>query len=94
MYRLMVESLPGLNLRGDKFFFVPCWPSHWSIFKLHYRFQQTMFHITVEQIEVAGATSEVRLDGLALSDAWVSLCNDLVDHHVRVRAGRSVNAFN
>ena len=49
MYRLIVESLLGLRLEVDKLYFAPCLPVDWTSFKLHYRYRETVYHITVTQ---------------------------------------------
>ena len=47
MYRLIVESLLGLRLEVDKLRFAPCLPADWKAFKMHYRYRETVYHITV-----------------------------------------------
>ncbi|MBX9693816.1 MAG: cyclic beta 1-2 glucan synthetase, partial [Cyanobacteria bacterium] len=49
MYRLIVESLLGLKLEVDKLSFEPCLPQNWQSYKIHYRFRETVFHITLTQ---------------------------------------------
>ena len=41
MYRLIVESLLGLRLEGDKLRLAPCLPASWPGFKLRYRYGDT-----------------------------------------------------
>ena len=50
MYRLIVESLLGLRLEVDKLCFAPCLPVEWNEFKIHYRYRETVYHITVRQV--------------------------------------------
>ena len=49
MYRLIIESLLGLRLDVDKLRFAPCLPADWSSFKIHYRYRETFYHITVRK---------------------------------------------
>ena len=49
MYRLIVESLLGVELATDKLRIAPCLPATWKAFKLHYRFRETLYRITVTQ---------------------------------------------
>jgi cellobiose phosphorylase len=83
MYRLIVESLLGLHLEIDKLRFSPCLPAAWADFKMHYRYRETMYHITVSQ-ETAQVTPNVWVDGYLQADNAISLVNDLVDHAVHV----------
>ncbi len=48
MYRLIVESLLGVRLDVDKLRFFPCLPDEWPSFKLHYRYRDTFYHVTVK----------------------------------------------
>src|SRR4029077_789257 len=45
MYRLIVESLLGLNREGDRLHFAPCLPATWNEFAMHYRYLETTYHI-------------------------------------------------
>ena len=49
MYRLITESLLGVRLDVDKLRFAPCLPADWPSFKIHYRYRETVYHITVTQ---------------------------------------------
>ena len=82
MYRLILESLLGLSLSGDKLHFAPCLPADWSEFKLHYRYRETVYHITVRQ--ASGAGMAVSVDGVAQSDPAIALVDDRREHQVEV----------
>ena len=51
MYRLGVETLIGLRLEIDKLRLVPRVPAGWESYKIHYRYRETFYHITVRQLE-------------------------------------------
>ena len=87
MYRLILESLLGLRLDVDKLHFAPCLPAHWTAFKLHYRYRETVYHIDVLQlaVDVADDAAGVTLDGVALPDKTIPLIDDRSDHVVEVR---------
>jgi cellobiose phosphorylase len=82
MYRLIVESLLGLHLEVDQLSFRPCLPADWKSFKLHYRYRETFFHITVEQTEPSATIKSVSLDGIELAGIKVTLVDDRQDHQV------------
>ncbi|MEP7182280.1 MAG: glucoamylase family protein [Betaproteobacteria bacterium] len=88
MYRLIVESLLGLQLEGDRLRLAPCLPAAWAGFKLHYRYRTAVYHITVLQIRSddpdSGATT-VSVDGVAQPDAAIPLVDDGSEHAVEVR---------
>jgi cellobiose phosphorylase len=85
LYRLILESLLGLKLEVDKLRFAPCLPADWNAFKLHYRYRETVYHISVVQTSAADHRTGATLDGVALQDATVPLVDDRVEHTVEVR---------
>ncbi len=84
MYRLIVESLLGLRLEVDKLHFTPCFPVDWSGFKVHYRFRETVYHITVLQSPDHNGEMNVTVDGTPHNDVAVTLTNDLQEHFVEL----------
>src|SRR5437764_8733658 len=51
MYRLVVESLLGVQLEVDRLRFAPCLPLEWHQFSLRYRYHETYYHILVRRSE-------------------------------------------
>ncbi len=47
MYRLAVETLVGLHLEVDRLRIAPRVPVDWESYKIHYRYRETFYHITV-----------------------------------------------
>jgi len=87
MYRLITESLLGLRLEAGKLFFTPCLPADWEGFKLHYRFRETVYHISVRQVSEASMAG-IEVDGVAQQDLTVSMIDDRREHTVEFRYGR------
>ncbi len=89
MYRLIVESLLGLKLAGDKLHFTPCLPSDWQAFKIRYRYRETVYHIAVSQARVGddalSAVTDVTVDGIEQHDKVIHLVDDRQEHMVEVR---------
>ena len=89
MYRLVVESLLGLRREMDRLYFTPCLPAEWKEFKLHYRYRETYYHITVRRPEVEGDeeidASSVTIDGVTQDGAFIALVDDRREHRVEVR---------
>jgi len=84
MYRLAVESLLGLRLEVDKLHIAPCFPADWTGFKVHYRFRETVYHITVLQSPNGDGEMSVKVDDVSSADKTVPLTNDLQEHFVEV----------
>jgi cellobiose phosphorylase len=87
MYRLVVESLLGLEREGDRLRLLPCLPPEWREFVLRYRHGDAMYEILVRQAQegepASGATC-VTLDGVEQRDGWIVLVDDGVLHRAIV----------
>ncbi|MDR3390802.1 MAG: glucoamylase family protein [Sulfuriferula sp.] len=99
MYRLTVETLLGLQLEVDQLRIAPCVPTDWKSYKIHYRYRETVYHITINYVgEQSQHGARVTIDGTAvnqsankpaindvtLSQAVIPLVNDAQEHHVDV----------
>ncbi len=95
MYRLIVESLLGLRLEVDKLSFAPCLPADWKSFKVHYRYRETVYHITVLQTSAATDESSVTVDRVERQGKTIALIDDHQEHSVEVRIplARSERSF-
>ncbi len=85
MYRLILESLLGLRLEVDKLRFAPCLPADWQEFKVHYRYRETVYHITVLQTAAESAGMTVTVDGMERDDQAIPLADDRQEHTAEVR---------
>jgi cellobiose phosphorylase len=84
MYRLIVESLLGLQLEVDKLRIAPCLPAKWINFRIHYRYRETFYHITIRDRSPAATACRLVLDGVELSDDFITLLDDRRDHEVEL----------
>ncbi len=85
MYQLIVESLLGLRLEVDKLRFEPCLSADWDTFKVHYRYRETIYHITVLQTRDVKGETGVTVDGVEQPDKAIPLLDDHQEHSVEVR---------
>ena len=84
MYRLIVESLLGLRLEVDKLRFTPCLPADWPGFTMHYRYRETVYHITVQRPPAENGETRVTVDGVDQPDNTIPLVDDHQEHYVEV----------
>ena len=84
MYRLIVESLLGFRLDVDRLRLAPCIPADWKGFKLHYRYRETLYHISVTQPSAVNGRTSVIVDGVERHDQAIPLVNDRLEHSVEV----------
>ena len=85
MYRLIVESLLGLRLEVDRLSFAPCLPADWKGFTLHYRYRDTLYHITVLQVSAGNGGTTVTVDGVEQPDKAIPLVDDRREHSAEVK---------
>ncbi len=96
MYRLVVESLLGLRVEGNRLWLTPNLPADWSEFRLRYRYRETLYHIHVLQSSAChdseGISRRVTLDGVELPEGAIVLSNDQRDHQVELVCWRRAEA--
>lgn len=88
MYRLILESLLGLELEVDTLTVRPLLPPHWGGFKLHYRFGSTMYHLDI--VVLGPDTRQVGkllVDQQLQPDGRIHMVDDRREHYVRVEVG-------
>jgi cellobiose phosphorylase len=89
LYRLIAESILGLQLEGDRLRIVPCIPRSWEGFTVAYRYRDTLYEIAVVQTTAAISSSRMLLDGEECPDQTIPLANDGIIHVVNVNLLRA-----
>jgi cellobiose phosphorylase len=86
MYRLLLETLLGVNLEGDQLRLTPNLPATWNTFTLHYRYRQTPYHIRITRLpDSPPGSSQLTLDGQPLAGNILPLLDDHRDHSVELQ---------
>jgi cellobiose phosphorylase len=85
MYRLIVESLLGLRLDAGTLRFAPCLPADWKGFTVHYRYRETVYHVSVLQTGAGIGRASVTLDGVEQGNRVIPLVDDHREHTVEVK---------
>ena len=86
MYRLITETLLGLEIVVNELRFTPRVPTEWKSFKLDYRYRETMFHIVF--VNTSGAwkgPAQVWVEGVAQPGTTLKLIDDRLEHRAEVR---------
>jgi cyclic beta-1,2-glucan synthetase len=86
MYRLLIETLLGLNLEGNRMRLTPRLPKHWATCSIRYRYRQTPYHISIVRSpnDVPGPAL-TSLDGEELPDGVIPLVDDQREHSIQMR---------
>jgi len=80
MYRLVVESLLGIERVGERLVLAPQLPRGWPGFRLRYRYRATTYAIEVR----AAQTAALRIDGIDVGGDTVPLSDDGKTHRVEL----------
>jgi cyclic beta-1,2-glucan synthetase len=85
MYRLLVETLLGVHLEGENLRLTPRLPDAWDTYKIHYRYHQTVYHITISR---TAESDFLTLDGQEIPGLLLPLIDDQKEHYAerKVRA--------
>ena len=85
MYRLLTETLLGLNPEGDRLRLVPRLPKRWTSYKVHYRYRQTPYRITVFRLpDDSPGAGRAYMDGEELAGTTIPLVDDRREHRVEL----------
>jgi cyclic beta-1,2-glucan synthetase len=83
MYRLLTETLLGVNREGEQLRLTPRLPQAWPAYKIHYRYRETIYHITLTRLPLeTTATPSLSLDGQLLDGSLLPLLDDGREHVV------------
>ncbi len=86
MYRLLIETLLGANIEGEKLRLAPRMPKSWPGYKIHYRYRQTVYHISISRLAPGSAnTILLSLDGQDTSGSTIPLRDDRCQHVVEMK---------
>jgi cellobiose phosphorylase len=92
-YRVWLEEILGFKRRGDTLTINPVIPKDWPGFRLRYRFQNTIYHVAIENPEhCSRGVTLLELDGVPAVDKIVTLRDDALPHEVRVVLGANPSA--
>ncbi len=88
MYRLGLETILGLKLRGHCFAVAPCIPGTWDRFVVRWRHGKSHYKINVENPgRRSRGVAEAMLDGVRVDHRAIPLVDDGALHRVRVVMG-------
>jgi len=72
----------------------PCLPADWKAFKVHYRYRETVYHISVLQTGAGNGEGSITVDGVERPDREIPLVDDRQEHSVEVRIAAPPSAGN
>jgi cyclic beta-1,2-glucan synthetase len=82
MYRLLLESLLGVQREGSRLRIQPCVPAEWTEYRVRYTFGKSVYKITVKL--PGQGTGLVSVDGKESHNDWIQLTDDGREHDVVV----------
>lgn len=89
MYRIWIEEILGLVVRGTQLSFNPTLPSSWKQAKLTYHYHSTTYEVVLENPDgVCRGAITLELDGQELSDKVITMVDDSKVHQVKVTLSR------
>ena len=78
----------GFEKEGARLRLDPCIPAAWPGFSLDYRFGKTVFTIAVKNPDgVSRGVTALTVDGLPVTEGWISLTDDGAPHAVTILLG-------
>jgi cellobiose phosphorylase len=88
MYRLLVESLLGIERQGTALRLSPHPPRDWPSYTIRYRYRDTIYRITVRHpghgVREPGPIHTMLIDGVPQVDHTIQLVDDSREHAVEI----------
>jgi len=85
MYRVCIEHILGLKIRGSAFTIEPSAPRSWGGYSISYTYKSTIYEINIKNPPGSGeGTKKISLDGKLMEDNMVPLLDDGIKHNVEV----------
>ena len=85
MYRLLIETLLGVNLEGERLRIVSRLPASWPSYKIHYRYRETVYHIVISRMDPDTGSSRITMDGQQIAGETIPLTDDRREHFVEMK---------
>jgi cyclic beta-1,2-glucan synthetase len=93
MYRLGLESILGLRRQGEHLAIAPCIPAAWDGFVVRWRYERSLYEITVENPQrFSRGVAEALLDGVQVDACAIPLVDDGAVHRLRIVLGAPATA--
>lgn len=90
MTRLGLEEILGVHKTGDTLRIEPCIPTHWPGYQITYRYDETIYEISVENPDgISRGVRQVSLDGQVVPGGAIPLAHDGKNHTVIVTMGQT-----
>ena len=74
MYRLTLETLLGVTVEDNQLRIAPCVPAHWQDYKIHYRYRDTVYHISIH----------CNNNQKGKREKLIPLVNDQIEHFIQI----------
>jgi cellobiose phosphorylase len=84
MYRLMIESIIGLNREADTLRLDPCIPVEWSGLTVQYRYKDTVYAIKYVHSEQTNLINTLTVDGIEQPANLIALVDDHLEHYAEM----------
>ena len=88
-YRIALETVLGLQLRGGKLTLRPVIPDAWPGFSIRLRYRSATYAVSVERAGESNEVREVWCDGERVNGDVIDLRDDGREHAVKVVMGHS-----
>ncbi len=93
MYRLIVESMLGIDLRVNQLHLDPRLPTEWAGCIMVYRYRESFYDIAVSRSQSDVESTRVYVDGIEQPDQLITMLDDGARHKVEVEIPRLVRGL-
>jgi cyclic beta-1,2-glucan synthetase len=87
LYRLIAEQLLGMQLEVNVLRFAPLPHKDWKSYVIHYRYRETVYHITLTRTGPGSRIGRVLVDNVDQPEQSVRMVDDRREHQVSIEFG-------
>jgi cellobiose phosphorylase len=84
MYRLLIESLLGIRVEVNKLYIEPTADTSLKNFTIHYRFRESVYHISVLLNDDSTSQTRTVVDGIVSEEKGITLLDDSNEHFAEI----------
>lgn len=85
MYEAGIRYILGLTIEEGYISIKPCIPTTWKEYKIHYKYENTIYNINVKNLNSKNTGVETMIvDGMVIDEKKIKLENDNRIHNVEI----------
>ena len=83
-YKVIVENILGIKIKGNKLYIEPKIPNSWDGFSLRYQYKNSIYRINIKNVENNAKKKTIRINGLISEKDYIELLDNNRDFTIDI----------